>query len=56
MGTADKLRLFPGSLLGEILEQVQTKSEVGPEISVRCELGLGIVRDWRIGVRAPLPI
>jgi len=29
----------PVSLLGEILEHVQTKSVVGLEISVRCELG-----------------
>ena len=40
LGTTDKLRLFPGSLLGEILEQCINKaeSEVGPEISVGCEL------------------
>ena len=32
MGTADRLRMLSESLLAEILEQVQTKSEVDLEI------------------------
>ena len=37
MGTADRLRMLSESLLAEILEQVQTKSEVDLEICVGCE-------------------
>ena len=34
MGTSDRLRMLPKYPLGESLEQVQTKSEVGFEIIV----------------------
>ena len=53
---SDRLRIFPEFLQREISEQAQTRSGVGLEISVRCELRLGAVGDWRIGVRAPFLI